>query len=172
VFYSPAFVRRWLLRYGDLCALAESASTARGLTRLGPTPETPRAGARQAGFSGDQLEWACVRADLVRAANLLIPSSIEARVVGGLMLCHTLGVVAGHEHVSYAAADAALNDASDHIAERLTGEPIALEGGTAQCGAAGCENQVPRHHSGSEPIYCSPLCRLRSWRAERETLMS
>jgi hypothetical protein len=93
--YSPSVVGRWLLAWPHLIALSQSPGSARGLTRPGPTPETPKIGSH--GQSGNSMQYACIVADLERAwARALVNPSLEYWVVEGLMNGWSLGRFAAH----------------------------------------------------------------------------
>ena len=84
--YTPGSVRRWVTRWGELCALAESPRTAHGLLHDGPTAESPRIGARQKGTHGDSLHYATMRADLESAWRRLdgLPYQVVWIVMQGM----------------------------------------------------------------------------------------
>ena len=84
--YTPGSVRRWITRWGELCALAESPRTAHSLLHDGPTPESPRVGARQKGAHGDSLHYAAMRADLESAWRRLdgLPYQVVWIVMQGM----------------------------------------------------------------------------------------
>lgn len=120
-YYTPSRID-WLLRnWGNLEALAESPSTAYGLTYKEPTPATPNVGARQAGFSGDKLGWACVRADVEKAWRTLLGDSFM--VVQYVMFGYTLsGIAEGKRWGKQRVVDA-YHEGRDRMAASLGWEP-------------------------------------------------
>ena len=76
-YYTPERIAYRLRNWGELCALAETPNTARGLLEQGPTRESLRTGAKQQGFKSDQLGWAAERADLDDATGLLNGAELD-----------------------------------------------------------------------------------------------
>lgn len=95
-FYTPDRVASLLFRFGDLEAMAETPGTAHGLSDKRPTPPTPKTGARQKGFPGDQRNGACVVADLEAAWRSIEHASLEFQIIELVMFGYTLsGIAAG-----------------------------------------------------------------------------
>jgi hypothetical protein len=96
-YYSPKRVDYWLRHWLELAALAETPSSARNLLTNGPTPESPRPGARQRGAHGDPCRYVNILADIRRAQGQLRPGSIEAQIVVLIQFGYTLsGISAGN----------------------------------------------------------------------------
>lgn len=83
-YYGPDRVSYWLRNFAHLHALAQNPSTSRNLLFRGPTPESPKTGARQKGGHGDHLRYADILADIERAFAMMCltrPGSLETLTV-------------------------------------------------------------------------------------------
>lgn len=120
-YYSPRVVGRWLLNFRHLVAMAEATgSSARGLMRRGPTPEEPKAGARQKGHAGSSVRYAVIVADLERAkAQALEGLGLEWHVTEALMHGWTLNQFSERSRIDRSDVGEAYQRASAMMAKYL-----------------------------------------------------
>lgn len=84
--YNPRRVAYYLRHWPEIRTMCDSGASARGLLIPGPTPESPKVGARQPGHHSDSHTWSNIVADLERArAEALEPLSLEWYVVEAQM---------------------------------------------------------------------------------------
>ena len=168
--YTAPHIRRWLLDWGSLRALAESPNTAAGLAEPGnrPTRETPRL-AKQVGTPSDPSRFIPTLADIERAWLVLTPNSWEARIVELLIHGHTQPAIRRCYHWTTAQFGEHLDRATEAMAAALNGESHASQrvirglGEMRACRDPGCE---VLHRRDSE--YCSDACYYREWRRARD----
>lgn len=85
-YFTPKRIAYLLRHWREIRTMADTGSSSRGLLIPGPTPESPKVGARQPGYHGDSHSWSNVVADLERArAEALEGLSLEWYVVEAQM---------------------------------------------------------------------------------------
>lgn len=167
--YTAARIDYWLRHIDELMALADNPNTAIGLLIPGPTPETPRVGARQKGFHGDPLAYANVLADVKSAAGQLTGFSMEWYAVQARMQGWSLGLLAARANWRRDDVQDACERATVRMAAILNGEATepddfeVVDRSPRQCAADGCSNVV-----GPKSRFCSSRCRLRTWRTKQQ----
>lgn len=152
-YYTPQRLR-WLLANWELvCCLAETPSSSRHHLdsqhrKPGPTPATPRTGARQRGYHGDALRWADVAADVELAHAHLVMWSLGWNVVDYRLRTRPglpLGGIARALRIRTADVLAAYREALERMSQYLegTGEEHGDTGGETTPATSGDPSSPP-----------------------------
>lgn len=80
--YEPKRIAYLLRHFREIKSMCDGGAASRGLLMPGPTPESPKAGARQKGYVVDSHAWSHVVTDLEQAVDkALAGHSLEWRIV-------------------------------------------------------------------------------------------
>lgn len=164
-FYSPWRVKKIVKEFAHYLAVADNGAAARGLLIPGPTPETPKVGARQKGFAGDPMAGVSIIADIRLAWKALGAETDEYRVVAWYLFLHSEDSISVGSKKPAGDVAAILDRACETMAAFLgwQPEPETLHPfhepvrACAECGGAIADLRA-------DARFCSSACRVRAWR--------
>ncbi len=120
--YTPERVRSILRNWDAYLAREQNPMAARGLFIKGPTPESPKLGARQKGYHGDPMSGVPIVADIRKAFGTLYArdqGSLECVTVSKVMAGWSISEIARTQQVGKERTWDSFNQASERMAAFL-----------------------------------------------------